>query len=84
MGRRGVNFNYAVRNEMAGTFVNHCGDSVNNGAEYPIGVDDAATEIYIVNSITRGCGKGMVGKTGPDRSLPIITWTTPCMIVTPT
>ena len=59
----GVNFNYAVRNEMARTFVNHCGNSVNDGAEYPIGVDDAATEIYIVNSITRGCGKGMVGKT---------------------
>ena len=48
---------------MYRTFVNHCGDSVNNGAEYPIGIDDAATEIYVVDSITRGCGKGMVGKT---------------------
>jgi hypothetical protein len=48
---------------MAKTFVNQCGNSVNSGAEYPIGVDDAATEVYIVNSITIGCGKGMVGKT---------------------
>ena len=59
----GVNFNYSVRDQMDTTLVNYCGNSVNNGAEYPIGLDDAATEIYIVNSITRGCGKGMVAKT---------------------
>ena len=63
MGIGGVNFNYSVRSQMDTTFVNHCGNSVNNGAEYPIGVNDAATEIYVVNSITRECGKGMVAKT---------------------
>ena len=36
MGRRGVDFDYAVRNEIARTFVNNCGDLVNNGAEYPM------------------------------------------------
>ena len=55
--------NYSVRNQLDTTFVNHCGDSVNNGGEYPIGINDAATEIYVVNSITRECGKGMVAKT---------------------
>ena len=59
----GVNFNYSVRDQMDTTFVNNCGNSVNNGAEYPIGINDAATEIYVVNSITRECGKGMVAKT---------------------
>ena len=62
-GSGGVNFNYSVRSQMDTTFINHCGNSVNNGAEYPIGVNDAATEIYVVNSITRECGKGMVAKT---------------------
>jgi hypothetical protein len=62
-GGGGVTFNYSVRNQLDTTFVNHCGDSVNNGGEYPIGINDAATEIYVVNSITRECGKGMVAKT---------------------
>jgi hypothetical protein len=60
----GVNFDYSVRGQMDTTFVNSCGNSVNNGAEYPIGISSGATEIYVVNSITRICGKGMVGRTG--------------------
>jgi hypothetical protein len=60
----GTNYNYSVRDQMDTTLVNNCGDSVNNGAEYPVGIQDASTEIYVVNSITTGCGKGMVGKTG--------------------
>jgi hypothetical protein len=60
----GVNFDYSVRDQIDTTFVNNCGNSVNNGGEYPIGIEDAATEIYVDNSITHECGKGMVGKTG--------------------
>jgi hypothetical protein len=60
----GININYSVRDQIDTTLVNNCGNSVNNGAEYPIGLQDASTEVYIVNSITRLCGKGMVGKTG--------------------
>jgi hypothetical protein len=60
----GINLNYSVRDQIDTTLVNNCGNSVNSGGEYPIGVENASTEIYIVNSITRLCGKGMVGKTG--------------------
>ncbi len=59
-----MNFDYSVRSQMDTTFVNNCGNSVNNGGEYPIGISYASTEIYVVNSITRECGKGMVGRTG--------------------
>lgn len=61
-GGGAVNFNYSVRNQMDTSFSNHCGNSVNNGAEYPIGMQDSATETYIVNNIILICGKGMVGK----------------------
>lgn len=61
-GGGAVNFSYTVRDQFDTSFANNCAYSVNNGGEYPLGIQDASTEIYIVNSITRLCGKGMVGK----------------------
>jgi hypothetical protein len=58
------NFNDSARGQVDTSFANNCADSVNNGAEYPIGIQDSSTEIYVINSITIQCGKGMVGKTG--------------------
>jgi hypothetical protein len=60
----GINFQYSVRDQMDSTFINNCANSVNNGAEYPIGISYGSTEVYVVNSITRECGKGSVGRTG--------------------
>lgn len=59
-----VNINYANRNQIEGVFSNHCGQSTNNGAEYPFGLQNAASENLVWNSISVLCGKGMVGKTG--------------------
>lgn len=56
------NISYAGRVQIDTSFSNFCGDSVNNGAEYPIGIQNSATEAYVVNTIIIGCGKGMVGK----------------------
>ncbi len=56
------NFSYTARDQVEFSFSNHCGASTNNGAEYPIGFQDSATEIYAVNNIIIMCGKGMVGK----------------------
>ena len=57
-----VNHSWVARNQVQSSYMNHCANSVNNGAEYPIGIQDAATESYIVDTIIRMCGKGLVGK----------------------
>jgi len=60
----GINIGYSVRSELNTDYVHHCWDSVNNGAEYPIAIDSASTEILITNSITNFGGKGMVARAG--------------------
>jgi hypothetical protein len=60
----GINIESSVRSEFNTVYVHHCWDSVNNGAEYPIAIDTASTEILITNSITNFGGKGMVARAG--------------------
>ena len=60
----GINIEYSVRSEFNTVYVHHCWDSVNNGGEYPIALDNASTEILITNSITNFGGKGMVARAG--------------------
>jgi hypothetical protein len=60
----GINISYSARSELNTVYVHHCWDSVNNGAEYPIALDNASTEILITNSITNFGGKGMVARAG--------------------
>jgi hypothetical protein len=60
----GINIEYSVRSEFNTDYVHHCWDSVNNGGEYPIALDNASTEILITNSITNFAGKGMVARAG--------------------
>jgi hypothetical protein len=60
----GINISYSVRSELNTVYVHHCWNSVNNGAEYPIALDNASTEVLITNSITNFGGKGMVARAG--------------------
>jgi hypothetical protein len=60
----GISIEYSVRSELNTVYVHHCWDSVNNGGEYPIALDDASTEILVTNSITNYGGKGMVARAG--------------------
>ena len=60
----GISIAYSVRSELNTVYIHHCWNSVNNGAEYPIALDNASTEILITNSITNFGGKGMVARAG--------------------
>jgi hypothetical protein len=60
----GINIEHSVRSEINTDYIHHCWDSVNNGAEYPIALDGASTEMLITNSITNFGGKGMVARAG--------------------
>jgi hypothetical protein len=60
----GVNIGYSARTELNTIYVHHCANSINNGGEYPIALDDASTEVLITNSITNFAGKGMVARAG--------------------
>ncbi|HWX29664.1 MAG TPA: InlB B-repeat-containing protein [Steroidobacteraceae bacterium] len=60
----GISIGYSVRSELNNVYVHHCWNSVNNGGEYPIALDNASTEILITNSITNFGGKGMVARAG--------------------
>jgi hypothetical protein len=60
----GINIEYSVRSELNTDYIHHCWDSVNNGAEYPLALDNASTEILVTNSITNFAGKGMVARAG--------------------
>jgi hypothetical protein len=59
-----VNFNESARVQLDSSYANFCGSSTNNGAEYPLGMENSSTELMIINNIIRQCGKGMVGKAG--------------------
>ena len=60
----GIKIEYSARSEFNTDYVHHAWDSVNNGGEYPIALDNASTEILITNSITNFAGKGMVARAG--------------------
>ncbi len=57
-----VNFTYAVRSTVTGSYLHNCIDCQNNGAEYPIGISNASSEILLDNNIVTFGGKGMVGR----------------------
>jgi hypothetical protein len=58
----GVDINYSARVQLTGSFVHDCVDCANDGAEYPIGINAASTEVLVDNNITLFGGKGMVGR----------------------
>ena len=55
----GINMGYAHRILVNNNYIHECTYPLNTGAEYPIDVKFASTEIMIINSITELCGKGM-------------------------
>jgi FG-GAP-like repeat len=60
----GIDIVYSARSELNNVYVHHAANSVNNGGEYPIALDNASTEILITNSISNFGGKGMVARAG--------------------
>ena len=60
----GINVSYSARDQIDSVYVHDCSLSQPNGAEYPIDLQAATTEIYVVNSITVRCGKGMTARSG--------------------
>lgn len=57
-----VNIAYSSRSQVEGVFSHDCADCENNGVEYPVAIDSAATENLVTNSIIIRGGKGMVGR----------------------
>lgn len=60
-----VNFPWSVRGQVTGSYLHDCIDCQNNGAEYPLGISTASTEILVDNNIITFGGKGMVGRAAP-------------------
>lgn len=60
----GVGVYYSVRSQIDTTYNHDCADSENSGVEYPIDIQNASTEIYVVNNIITLCGKGMTARGG--------------------
>src|SRR5271168_5079623 len=54
----------AVRVQIDTVFGHECWNDNNNGNEYPIDLAQGSTEIYVVNSMTRACGKSMTARAG--------------------
>ena len=57
-----VSFRYSSRSQLTSSYLHHCADCENNGTEYPLSIDAAATEILVDNNIITLGGKGMVGR----------------------
>ncbi len=57
-----VNFVWSVKGQVTGSYLHDCIDCQNNGAEYPIGISTASTQILVDNNIVLKGGKGMVGR----------------------
>lgn len=57
-----VNFNYADRSQVTGSYLHNCIDCQNNGAEYPVGISVASSENLVDDNIIVFGGKGMVGR----------------------
>ena len=62
MWSTGVVFNNSVRDELVDSYLNNCANCENNGAEYPLAIDGATTEMLVTNNIITLGGKGMVGR----------------------
>lgn len=58
----GLNVNFSARVQITGSFLHDCADCANDGAEYPLGINGAATEVLADNNIILFGGKGMVGR----------------------
>ena len=58
----GIVFSNSVRGGLSNSYLHDCGDCENNGAEYPIALDGATTEMLVTNNIITLSGKGMVGR----------------------
>ena len=61
-----VNFTWAARSQVTGSYLHNCIDCQNNGNEYPIGISVASSENLVDNSIITFGGKGMVGRAAPS------------------
>jgi hypothetical protein len=59
-----VNVKYSARVQIDGVYSHECTDPENSGAEYPFDIQFASTEIYLLNSISITCGKGMTARSG--------------------
>ena len=57
-----VNFTWSAKGQVTGAYLHDCIDCQNNGAEYPIGISVASTQILVDNNIITFGGKGMVGR----------------------
>ena len=62
MWEGGVIFTNSVRGGLSNSYLHDCADCENNGAEYPIALDGATTEMLVTNNIITLSGKGMVGR----------------------
>jgi hypothetical protein len=57
-----VNVEISARVQVTGSYFHDCIDCQNDGAEYPVAIDTASTEVLLDNNIIRLAGKGMVGR----------------------
>lgn len=57
-----VNFEWAFRSQLTGSYLHHCFNCENDGTEYPLAVDAGTTESVVDNNIIRAGPKGMVGR----------------------
>jgi hypothetical protein len=64
MAKGAVEMQSAVRTQVDTLFGHDCWANTNAGGEYPIDFEWGSTEDYVVNSITRACGKGMTARGG--------------------
>jgi hypothetical protein len=69
-----VNVDYSARVQIDTIYASDCTDSEPNGAEYPIDIRFASTEVYVVNSITRLCGKGITARSAGAGSVVAYNW----------
>jgi hypothetical protein len=69
-----VSVQYSARIQIDTVYSHECTDSENSGAEYPFDLKFASTEIYIVNSITQTCGKGMTARSAGAGSVVAYNW----------
>jgi len=69
-----VNVAYGVRDQIDTVYSHECADPENSGVEYPFDLQFGSTEIYIVNSITLLCGKGMTARSAGAGSVVAYNW----------
>jgi hypothetical protein len=65
---------YSARVQIDSVYSHECTDSEPSGVEYPFDLMFSSTEVYIVNSITRTCGKGMTIRSAGAGSVVAYNW----------